>query len=153
MNKTIAIVGVIIVILVIAGVLAATLGHKSNNTTPATTSQPATVQYSIKTITSAQYGTYLANQAGYALYTYSNDKPNSGNSTCYSSCAQNWPPFYTANLTLAPGLSATSFGTITRTDGTKQLTYDGMPLYLFIGDHSPGTVNGNGIAGFAVAKT
>lgn len=120
-------------------------------TTVPTTNTSAAQKPTISIETNQTYGTYLANASGYALYTYDSDVANSGNSTCYSACANAWPPFYPEKLILPQGLNASYFSTITRTGGGKQLTYEGKPLYLFVGDTKANTVTGNGIAGFAVA--
>lgn len=146
--NTAVLAGGIIILLVIVVVGAYLLVGRSGNvlTTP-----QAKSQYSVEVLNSSGLGMYLANSTGFALYTYSKDVKNSGSSACYSACAANWPPFYVQNLSLAPGLNASLFGTITRTDGTKQLTYKGYPLYYFIGDHSPGSVGGQNLNGFVVA--
>jgi predicted lipoprotein with Yx(FWY)xxD motif len=123
----------------------------SQSTTAATTSIAAnTTSYTIVLQNSTAYGSYLANASGFALYTYTNDVPNSNASSCYSSCATNWPPFYAAGIAVSPGLNASNFGTIKRTDGRMQTTYKGWPLYLFVADHSAGSVNGNNVSGFKV---
>ncbi len=113
------------------------------STTQATTTVNAnatknTTSYTVNLENSSTVGEYLANSSGFTLYTYNNDVPNSNASTCYGSCASNWPPFYTATLSLAPGLNASNFGTITRTGGGKQITYKGRPLYFFVGDTKAG---------------
>jgi predicted lipoprotein with Yx(FWY)xxD motif len=92
-------------------------------------------------------GAYLTNGSGWTLYLFAKDTPNNGTSACYGGCAKTWPPFYAANLNLTPGLNASSFGTITRTDGSKQLTYNGWPLYHFAPDKAAGQTNGQGIVG------
>ncbi len=124
-------------------------------TTAPTTSAPqgATVpaSYAVNLESSAAAGSYLASGTGFTLYTYTKDVPNSGASACYSSCASNWPAFYAPNFTLAPGLNASEFSTITRTGGELQLAYKGWPLYFFAGDGKPGAINGNGVGGFALA--
>ena len=107
--------------------------------------------YTVNLENSASVGYYIGNETGYTLYTYGSDVANSGASTCYSSCAANWPPFYPANLSVAPGLNPADFGTIVRTGGAMQLTYKGRPLYLFIADRAPGDINGNGVNNFNVA--
>jgi predicted lipoprotein with Yx(FWY)xxD motif len=112
-----------------------------------------TTSYTVVLESSSTYGSYLANASGYTLYTYTGDTQNSGTSNCNSSCASDWPPFYTASVAVQPGLSASSFGTITRSDGTKQTTYNGYPLYFFAGDGKPNVVNGNNVGGFKVAVT
>jgi len=83
----------------------------------------------------------LTNPKGLTLYTFAPDGPNK--SVCYGDCATYWPPV-PGNMSAGPGVTGT-IGTITRTDGTKQATYDGRPLYTYIGDHGPGTASGNNI--------
>ena len=51
-------------------------------------------------------------------------------------------------MTAAGSAKASDLGTITRSDGTKQVTYDGHPLYYFVGDSGPGTATGQGSDGF-----
>ncbi len=107
--------------------------------------------YTVELENSSSLGWYLANGTGFTLYTYTNDVAHSNASACAGSCAANWPPFYTANLVLAPGLNASSFGTISRGGGAMQTTYNGYPLYFFQGDGKTGQVNGNGVGGFKLA--
>jgi predicted lipoprotein with Yx(FWY)xxD motif len=83
----------------------------------------------------------LTNSKGFTLYWFAPD--TSGKSVCYGSCAAYWPPV-TGTPSAGPGVTGT-LGTITRTDGTKQATYDGHPLYTYIGDSTPGTASGNNI--------
>ena len=92
-------------------------------------------------------GYYLTNGSGWTLYLYARDVPNNGTSACYGACAKTWPPFYSANINVALGINSSAFGTITRTDGTKQSTYNGWPLYYFAPDKAAGQTNGQGIAG------
>lgn len=104
------------------------------------------------TDSSASIGAYLIGDNGMTLYTYSRDK--AGVSNCTGSCAQAWPP-YTIPVGMTPNLQAGVTGaasTITRADGTVQVTYKGMPLYFFVGDTTSGAVTGNGQEGFTVAK-
>jgi predicted lipoprotein with Yx(FWY)xxD motif len=94
-------------------------------------------------------GFYLVNGTGWTLYFRTTDKPYNGTSTCTSTgCMANWPAFYTSKLTLPPGLNASSFGTITLASGSKQLTYDGYPLYYWHTDTQAGQTNGQGIGNF-----
>ena len=83
----------------------------------------------------------LTNARGLTLYWFAPDKP--GKSVCYGDCAAYWPPV-TGNASAGPGVTGT-IGTITRTDGTTQATYDGHPLYTYIGDSAPGQDGGNNI--------
>jgi predicted lipoprotein with Yx(FWY)xxD motif len=75
------------------------------------------------------------------LYWFAPD--TSTKSACYGSCAAYWPPVYSAQKA-GPGVTGT-LGTIKRSDGTVQATYDGHPLYTYIGDSAPGQATGNNI--------
>jgi predicted lipoprotein with Yx(FWY)xxD motif len=80
----------------------------------------------------------LTNAKGFTLYSFAPDTPTT--SKCYGSCAAYWPPVTgTAAGTSLPG----KVTTITRTDGSHQLTYNGHPLYTYIGDSHPGQDSGN----------
>jgi predicted lipoprotein with Yx(FWY)xxD motif len=83
----------------------------------------------------------LTDSKGLTVYTFVPDKLNK--SVCYGDCATYWPPV-PGNMSAGPGVTG-KIGTITRTDGTTQATYDGHPLYTYIGDHGPGTASGNNI--------
>jgi predicted lipoprotein with Yx(FWY)xxD motif len=83
----------------------------------------------------------LTDASGLTLYWFAPD--TSSKSACYGSCAAYWPPV-TGQPSAGPGVTGT-LGTITRTDGTTQATYDGHPLYTYIGDHSPGQDSGNNL--------
>jgi predicted lipoprotein with Yx(FWY)xxD motif len=83
----------------------------------------------------------LTNARGLTLYWFAPDTPTK--SACYGSCAAYWPPV-TGNPSAGPGVTGT-LGTITRTDGTTQATYDGHPLYTYIGDNAPGQASGNNL--------
>jgi predicted lipoprotein with Yx(FWY)xxD motif len=70
-------------------------------------------------------------------------------SACTGACAGAWPPVTaTGTVTASGSAKASDLGTITRSDGTKQVTYDGHPLYYFSGDSGPGTASGQGSDGF-----
>lgn len=91
-------------------------------------------------------GTYLATASGQALYLWEAD--SMGKSNCSGSCAAAWPPLTTSGKPVADtGVAAGKLGTIARSGGTRQVTYDGHPLYTFAGD-SPGETNGQGSDGF-----
>ena len=85
--------------------------------------------------------TILTNGKGFTLYSFAPDTPTA--SKCYGSCAAYWPPA-TGTAPASPGLPGT-VGTITRTGGARQLTYNGHPLYTYIGDSAPGQANGNNL--------
>jgi predicted lipoprotein with Yx(FWY)xxD motif len=85
--------------------------------------------------------TVLTNAKGFTLYSFAPDTP--ATSKCYGSCAAYWPPV-TGTTAAGQGLPG-KVSTITRTDGSHQLTYNGHPLYTYIGDSAPGQANGNNI--------
>jgi predicted lipoprotein with Yx(FWY)xxD motif len=87
--------------------------------------------------------TVLTNSKGFTLYSFALD--TSATSNCNGTCATNWPPVKGA--VTAPGVTGT-FGTIKRSDGSVQATFDGHPLYTFAADTSPGQAKGNGLTAF-----
>jgi predicted lipoprotein with Yx(FWY)xxD motif len=95
----------------------------------------------IKTVSISQ-GKVLTNAKGRTLYWYAIDTANKSN--CNGKCATFWPPVPASTKVSGVSLPG-KFGSITRSDGSKQLTYDGHPLYTFVEDTAPGTDKGNGI--------
>jgi predicted lipoprotein with Yx(FWY)xxD motif len=85
--------------------------------------------------------TVLTNAKGLTLYWFAPD--TSTKSVCNGSCAAYWPPV-PGHVSLAPGVAGT-LGTITRSDGSSQATYNGHPLYTYVSDHSPGQASGNNL--------
>jgi len=90
-----------------------------------------------KTIGSQQV---VVDSQGMVLYWFVPD--TSSKSNCSGSCATYWPPVK-GPLTAGSGVTGT-LATITRSDGSTQATYDGHPLYTYIGDKSAGQNSGNG---------
>ena len=84
--------------------------------------------------------TVLTNAKGFTLYWFAPDTSTTSN--CNGSCAQYWPPVK-GPVTGASGLTGT-FGTIKRSDGSIQATYNGHPLYTYVADTAPGQAKGNG---------
>jgi predicted lipoprotein with Yx(FWY)xxD motif len=92
-------------------------------------------------------GAFLVAGSGRAVYLWAKDGMNM--SACSGACAAAWPPVpATGTLTATGGAKASDLGTITRSDGTKQATYDGHPLYYFVGDSAAGQTNGQGSDNF-----
>ena len=123
-------------------------GSTSNSTSPSAAA-PASRSASSTVITTktSSGGSFLTNSAGRAIYLFMAD--STGKSTCSGACASAWPPVVaTGQPTAAGGAQSSDLGTITRSDGTKQVTYDGHPLYYFEGDTGPGTDKGQGVDGF-----
>ncbi len=97
---------------------------------------------SVNILTDKNFGNILTDQNGKTLYFFSNDAvPDS--SACLGKCLENWPVFYSENLTLDNSLNKNDFGTITHKDGTKQNTYKGWPLYYYKNDIKKGDISGD----------
>ena len=95
---------------------------------------------------SSSAGTFLTD-GGRAVYLWVKD--SSGMSACSGACAGAWPPVTTSGAVTASGAAkASDLGTITRSDGTRQVTYDGHPLYFFAGDSGAGMASGQGSDSF-----
>jgi predicted lipoprotein with Yx(FWY)xxD motif len=94
------------------------------------------------TLKTAKIGsaTVLTNAKGFTLYSFAPD--TSTKSNCNGSCVTYWPPVKGA--VSASGVKGT-FGTIKRSDGSIQATFDGPPLYTYVGDTAPGQAKGNGL--------
>jgi predicted lipoprotein with Yx(FWY)xxD motif len=130
------------VVLVVAALLAGGCGSSSPGAggSSGTSSSSASSGPALKT---TQIGgvTVLTNAKGFTLYWFVPD--TSTKSNCNGSCAQIWPPV-TGPATAGAGVTG-KLGTITRSDGSTQATYDGHPLYTYTADTAPGQANGNGI--------
>ena len=83
----------------------------------------------------------LTNAKGYTLYWFAPDTPTK--SVCNGSCAGYWPPV-TGTPSAGPGVTG-KLGTIKRSNGATQATYDGHPLYTYVADTAPGQVHGNNV--------
>ena len=115
---------------------------------PATgSSASASTTGTVITTHAGSAGAFLTNGSGRAVYLWAKDGMNM--SACSGACAAAWPPVpATGKLTATGGAKASDLGTITRSDGTKQATYDGHPLYYFVGDSAAGQANGQGSDNF-----
>ncbi|WP_010626412.1 hypothetical protein [Halomonas sp. KM-1] len=92
------------------------------------------------------FGRYLTNQNGKSLYMFEQDEQGGEYSTCYETCAIAWPPYTTEEAPAAgEHVDAERLGTIERDDGTRQVTYDGWPLYFFARDVYPSDALGQGM--------
>jgi predicted lipoprotein with Yx(FWY)xxD motif len=99
--------------------------------------------YTVNVTSNKFLGNYLVNQSGFALYYFSDDGSGMGASTCYDDCAAKWSPFYAQPITVPDSLRTADFAAITRSDGSKQTTFKGWPLYLYSRDKAAGDVFGN----------
>lgn len=102
----------------------------------------------LETAASEEYGTYLVDGDGRALYLFTADAVGES-STCHDDCAEAWPPLVTdGEPSVASGLDASLVGTIPREEGSIQVTYGGWPLYYFQRDSGPGSKEGQDVHGF-----
>jgi predicted lipoprotein with Yx(FWY)xxD motif len=119
-------------------------GSGGTSSTPssasASASSPASSGTALKTAKISGV-TVLTNAKGFTLYWFVPDTTTKSN--CNGSCAQIWPPVK-GPATAGSGVTG-KLGTITRSDGSTQATYDGHPLYTYTADTAPGQANGNGI--------
>src|SRR6266705_3313558 len=130
------------VVLVAATLSVAACGGSSGSGSAASTSasSPASSGTALKTANISGV-TVLTNAKGFTLYWFAPD--TSTKSNCNGSCAQIWPPVKGA-ATAGAGVTG-KLGTITRSDGSAQATYNGHPPYTYTADTAPGQANGNGI--------
>jgi predicted lipoprotein with Yx(FWY)xxD motif len=89
----------------------------------------------------------LVGNGGRTLYLFEGDK--NGKPSCMGSCATSWPPYLASAAPQAgSGVNRALLGTVHRSDGTTQVTYNGHPLYYFQGDMNPGSDHGQGLQAF-----
>ena len=132
----------LLAVIAAAAVLAAcsSSGTSSTGSSGGTSSSPAAAAAGSLKTTTIGGATVLTNAQGFTLYSFAPDTPTKSN--CNGTCAQNWPPV--KGPATAAGVSGT-FSTIKRSGGSVQCTFDGHPLYTFVGDTAPGQAKGNGL--------
>jgi predicted lipoprotein with Yx(FWY)xxD motif len=124
-----------------AAVLITACGSSTNTASSGTTSSaPAASSSALKTTTIGG-ATVLTNAKGFTLYWFAPD--TSTKSNCNGSCIKYWPPVK-GPATAGAGVTG-KLGTITRSDGSMQATYNGHPLYTYVADSAPGQAKGNGL--------
>lgn len=117
--------------------------YQSPKTASPTVSTASPTSNIYLTKTDPQKGQYLTDFNGMTLYTF--DKDTTSDSTCLGNCIKIWPP-YTSGATAEKNLP-TNITVITRSDGTKQFAWKGMPLYYYASDTKPGDLLGDGVGG------
>lgn len=133
-------------------------GSGAGSTTGTATTAPATTApgtaapasadgdyTSLAVAQNATLGGYVTGEDGKTLYIFT---PDSGStSACVDKCAETWPPLTVEDEDDVQKDAAVTgqIGTITRADGTKQVTLGGHPLYYFANDKAAGDVNGQGL--------
>jgi predicted lipoprotein with Yx(FWY)xxD motif len=130
-----------------AGAVLAACGSSGTSSTgggsTSTGSPVAATAGSLKTATIGGV-TVLTDAKGFAVYSFAPDTMTK--SDCDGACAAAWPPVK-GPVTAGAGLTG-KLGTIKRSDGSAQATFDGHPLYTFVMDTGPGTDTGNGLTAF-----
>jgi predicted lipoprotein with Yx(FWY)xxD motif len=119
----------------VISVLAAACGHGAAGGPP---------QYVVLARSIPGLGEIITDGKGFTLYMYAPD--HRGRSQCSGFCAQQWPPLIlprdVTRPKAGPGVRVSMLGTVRRANGRLQVTYGGWPLYLWIGDASPGQATG-----------
>ena len=119
----------------------------SSSPAAASSGNAAAATSTVISTASSSAGPVLINGTGRAVYVWAKDAKDM--SACTGACASAWPPVpATGTVTAALSAVSSDLGTITRSDGTKQVTYDGHPLYYFAGDSGSGQANGQGSDAF-----
>lgn len=129
-----AILAIVVVIVATSG------GNKA-------TGQPAAAPTSAISVRQTPVGKVVVDGSGRTLYLFARDGRNVSRLSAAGRAI--WPPFTAATLPAATGgASAAQIGTVSATGGARQITYNGHPLYYYVGDHGPGQVNGQGLNQF-----
>jgi predicted lipoprotein with Yx(FWY)xxD motif len=98
-------------------------------------------------VAKTRLGKVLVDSRGRTLYLFTKDSRRK--SACSGACAIAWPPLRaTGKPTVSGGAKASLVGTTTRSNGKRQVTYDGHPLYRFVKDTKSGDTNGEGLTAF-----
>jgi predicted lipoprotein with Yx(FWY)xxD motif len=140
-----AVLGVSVGVALLAACSSAASSSSASSTPAAAASGTGTAL--VITTKSSSAGDFLTNGSGQAIYMWAKDSMNS--SACSGACASAWPPVTTTGaLTAAGSANKADLSTFTRSNGTKQVAYDGHPLYYFVGDSKPGEISGQGSDGF-----
>ncbi len=109
------------------------------STTTTTEPEPAA---GLVALADSSLGSVLVDGDGNVLYLFTPDEQSE--SVCYDECAGFWPPLV-GDFEAGDGVDAALMGSVARTDGSEQVTYNGWPLYYFANDAAPGDTNGQGV--------
>ena len=130
--------------LALTALLLAACGGSSAGSGVGTTLPPSVAPGALVGTASTSVGTVLVEAQGKTVYVFAADSP--GHSNCTGSCLTYWPPVPApARLPTPPADVTARIGELKRSDGTRQLTVDGWPVYTYTGDTAPGTTTGQGV--------
>ncbi|WP_020389384.1 hypothetical protein [Kribbella catacumbae] len=111
-----------------------------------TTSQSSEAK--LATADDADFGKIVVDGTGRTLYVFDKDTASPSKSNCDGDCAAKWPPLLAGSGTpQVDGVDAALVGTVTRTDGSKQVTLAGLPVYQFAQDSKAGEAKGQAVGG------
>lgn len=114
----------------------------TTTTTEASTTTKPEAAAGLVALADSSLGSILVDGDGNVLYLFTPDEQ--GESVCYDECAGFWPPLV-GEFAAGDGVDAALMGSVARTDGSEQVTYNGWPLYYFANDAAPGDTNGQGV--------
>ena len=138
-------------VLGLAGLTACGGGDNTPAAAPSNTSSQSAPASSVTKLATADVGNLgkiVVDGSGRTLYVFDKDTADPSKSNCDGDCAAKWPPVVAGSGTpQLDGVDASLVGTVTRTDGTKQVTLAGMPLYLFASDSEAGEADGQAVGG------
>lgn len=109
----------------------------------------------VHTVKDASLGTIVVNGKGFTLYRFDKDSASPSASHCTGACATLWPAAPATSASSVQGVDHKLIGSVTGTNGAKQLTINGWPVYTYSMDTKAGDTNGQGVMGtwFAVTPT
>jgi predicted lipoprotein with Yx(FWY)xxD motif len=140
-NRWLVPVGAVAATLVIAACGSSSSSSSSGSAGSSPAASPAAASGTALSTMKVGGATLLTNAKHFTLYWFALDTSTA--SKCTGSCSKFWPP-EPGPATAGTGVTGT-LGTITRSNGTKQATWDGHPLYTYVGDTAPGMAKGNGL--------
>lgn len=108
---------------------------------------PAPGEAAVLKTASTSLGTVVVDGKGMTVYVFDKDTANSGKSSCNAGCSAAWPAVKATSSTPPVAGVTGKVGSITRDDGTVQVTINGLPLYTYAKDAAPGDVKGQGVGG------
>ncbi|MFF2748784.1 hypothetical protein ACFVVA_25005 [Kitasatospora sp. NPDC058048] len=135
-----------------AAALIAGCGSSGGSSHPSS-SPSAPASATMQTAQDPKLGTIVTDSAGFTLYRFDQDRNSPPESSCNGSCAVIWPPEHANGNVTVKGIDSKLVGTVTRADGTEQVTLNGWPAYRYSPDTKPGDTKGQGVGGTWFALT
>jgi predicted lipoprotein with Yx(FWY)xxD motif len=112
-----------------------------------TPQSPAETSDADLSVADSSLGDIVVDGDGMTVYIFDKDTADSGKSVCSGDCLAAWPPVVAMDESPAADGVTGDVATITRDDGSRQITVNGLPLYLYAPDEAPGDVTGQGVGG------